>query len=64
MFEAVFQVEAWTSYTQGRAQEDNTFAPQAHFMNRTTIIMPGDLLSYMQRMLWHIPIASKLWQYG
>ncbi len=42
-FEAVYQGEAWTSYSPGRAQENNTFAPLAHFMNRTAIIMPRRL---------------------
>jgi hypothetical protein len=59
-FDAVFQGEAWSSHSQQWLQENCTFAQLARFMNRTTIIMPSDMLSHMQRTLWHIPIASKL----
>jgi hypothetical protein len=59
-FDAVFEGEASMSYAQQWLRENCTFAQLARFVNRTTIIMPSDLLFHMQRTLWHIPIASKL----
>jgi hypothetical protein len=59
-FGDVFAGEAWTSRQQGRPQENSTFAQLARFSNRTTMVMPPDLLSHMQRTLWHIPVAAKL----
>ncbi len=59
-FRDVFAGEAWTSRAQGRPQENSTFAQLARFANRTALVMPPDLLSHMQRTLWHIPLAARL----
>jgi hypothetical protein len=57
-FEHVFKGTAYKSLTTGCTQENNTFALLARFANNSRFVLQPDLLSHMQRTLWHIPILS------
>lgn len=59
-FMELFQGEAWTSAQQGRPQQNSTFvAATARYFDRSTIGMPVDLLSHVQRTLWHTAINAR-----
>lgn len=59
-FVQLFQGEAWMSATQSRPQQNSTFiAATARFFDRTTIGMPADLVSHVQRTLWHTAINAR-----
>ncbi|KAF2467153.1 uncharacterized protein BDR25DRAFT_395316 [Lindgomyces ingoldianus] len=59
-FVDVFNGEAWTTYQQGRPQQNSTFiAATARFTNRTTFILPSDLVSHVQRTIWHAPLNAR-----
>ncbi|KAJ9607632.1 hypothetical protein H2200_007710 [Cladophialophora chaetospira] len=58
-FFLLFQGEAWTSQ-QLRPQQNSTFvAATARYYDRSTIGMPKDLVSHVQRTLWHTAINAK-----
>ena len=59
-FVASFQGDAWLSSTQSRPQQNSTFiAATARYFDRFTIGMPRDLLSHVQRTLWHTAINAR-----
>lgn len=58
-FVSVFEGAAWSSM-HGRPEENSTFvAASARFANRSTYILSSELMSHMQRTLWHIPIGAR-----
>lgn len=58
-FVSVFEGAAWSSM-HGRPEENSTFvAASARWANRSTLILSSDLVSHMQRTLWHIPMGAR-----
>lgn len=61
-FYNVFDGEAWSSYQQGRPQQNSTFiAATAAFTNRTAFVLPRELIRHVQRTLWHTPLNARPW---
>lgn len=59
-FVVLFQGEAWISGPQSRPQQNSTFiAATARYFDRLTIGMPAELISHVQRTLWHAAINAR-----
>ncbi|KAF2685278.1 hypothetical protein K458DRAFT_388170 [Lentithecium fluviatile CBS 122367] len=59
-FGHVFEGKAWVAGAQGLPQQNNTFiAAAAGFTNRSAFVLPFELLSHVQRTLWHTSINAR-----
>lgn len=59
-FANAFDGEASTTLATMRPQENSTFVQAtARFSNRTVFIMPPELISHVQRVIWHAPIDAQ-----